>query len=197
MWFDEAVVYQIYPLGLCGVLNEERSSDDSVVGHSILEVKDWISHIKKLGATCVLFNPLMESDYHGYDTRDYYTLDRRLGTNDDLKEVCDAIHEAGLKILFDGVFNHVGRGFWAFKDVQEKKWEDVYKRQEYHESAKYKTLRFHVIQYYWKYSDVYKRQNWCCLTSGLSRFNLTSSLCPSHPSYQNPSLYSVFPSKLK
>lgn len=54
MWFDEAVVYQIYPLGLCGVLNEERSSDDSVVGHSILEVKDWISHIKKLGATCIL-----------------------------------------------------------------------------------------------------------------------------------------------
>ena len=126
MWFDEAVVYQIYPLGLCGVLNEERSSDDSVVGHSILEVKDWISHIKKLGATCVLFNPLMESDYHGYDTRDYYTLDRRLGTNDDLKEVCDAIHEAGLKILFDGVFNHVGRGFWAFKDVQEKKWDSPY-----------------------------------------------------------------------
>lgn len=54
MWFDEAVVYQIYPLGLCGVLNEERSSDDSVVGHSILEVKDWISHIKKLSATCIL-----------------------------------------------------------------------------------------------------------------------------------------------
>ena len=54
MWFDEAVVYQIYPLGLCGVLNEERSSDDSVVGHSILEVKDWISHIKPLGATCIL-----------------------------------------------------------------------------------------------------------------------------------------------
>ena len=87
MWFDEAVVYQIYPLGLCGVLNEERSSDDSVVGHSIPEVKDWISHIKKLGATCILFNPLMESDYHGYDTRDYYTVDRRLGTNDDLKDV--------------------------------------------------------------------------------------------------------------
>ena len=126
MWFDEAVVYQIYPLGLCGVLNEERSSDDSVVGHSILEVKDWISHIKKLGATCILFNPLMESDYHGYDTRDYYTVDRRLGTNDDLKEVCDAIHEAGLKILFDGVFNHVGRGFWAFKDVQVKKWDSPY-----------------------------------------------------------------------
>ena len=126
MWFDEAVVYQIYPLGLCGVLNEERSSDDSVVGHSILEVKDWISHIKKLGATCILFNPLMESDYHGYDTRDYCTVDRRLGTNDDLKEVCDAIHEAGLKILFDGVFNHVGRGFWAFKDVQEKKWDSPY-----------------------------------------------------------------------
>ena len=53
----------------------------------VLEVKDWISHIKKLGATCILFNPLMESDYHGYDTRDYYTVDRRLGTNDDLRSM--------------------------------------------------------------------------------------------------------------
>ena len=120
MWFDEAVVYQIYPLGLCGVLNEERSSDDSVVGHSILEVKDWISHIKKLGATCVLFNPLMESDYHGYDTRDYKLVDRRLGTNDDFREFTKLCHENGIKVVVDGVFNHTGREFFAFKDIQER-----------------------------------------------------------------------------
>ena len=127
MWFDEAVVYQIYPLGLCGVLNEERSSDDSVVGHSILEVKDWISHIKKLGATCILFNPLMESDYHGYDTRDYKLVDRRLGTNDDFREFTKLCHENGIKVVVDGVFNHTGREFFAFKDIQEKKWDSPYK----------------------------------------------------------------------
>ncbi len=81
-----------------------------------------MEHIKRLGATCVLFNPLFESDAHGYDTRDYNKVDCRLGTNDDLKQVCAALHAEGIKILFDGVFNHVGRGFWAFKDVQEKRW---------------------------------------------------------------------------
>ena len=87
---------------------------------------DWISHIKNTGATCVLFNPLMDSDYHGYDTRDYRKVDRRLGTQEDLAAVCRAIHEAGLKVMFDGVFNHVGRGFWVFQDVREKKWESPY-----------------------------------------------------------------------
>ena len=88
---------------------------------------DWVEHIKRLGATCVLFNPLFESDAHGYDTRDYNKVDCRLGTNDDLRQVCAALHAAGIKILFDGVFNHVGRGFWAFKDVQEKRWDSPYK----------------------------------------------------------------------
>lgn len=127
MWFDEAVVYQFYPLGLCGVLDSVRSdAPDAPKSHAILEVEDWISHIKKLGASCVLFNPLMESDYHGYDTRDYLTVDSRLGSNEDLVHVCKALHDAGLKILFDGVFNHVGRGFWAFRDVREKKWDSPY-----------------------------------------------------------------------
>ncbi len=120
MWFDEAVIYQIYPLGLCDALGQRDS------GHRFLRILDWVEHIKKTGATCVLFNPLMESDYHGYDTRDYFLPDHRLGTKDDVKTVCKAIHEAGLNIMFDGVFNHVGRGFWAFKDVQEKKWDSPY-----------------------------------------------------------------------
>ena len=71
--------------------------------------------------------PLFESDAHGYDTRDYNKVDCRLGTNDDLKQVCAALHAAGIRVLLDGVFNHVGRGFWAFKDVQEKKWDSPYK----------------------------------------------------------------------
>ena len=123
MWFDEAFIYQIYPLGLCGAPYE----NDGVQEHRILRLLDWVPHIKELGATCVLFNPLFESDRHGYDTRDYSKVDCRLGRNEDLQEVCRAFHEAGIRVLFDGVFNHVGRGFWAFRDVQEKKWDSPYK----------------------------------------------------------------------
>ena len=123
MWFDNAVIYQIYPLGLCGAPRQ----NDGVQAHRILRVKEWAAHIRELGATCVLFNPVFESDAHGYDTRDYNRLDCRLGTREDFQQVCAALHEAGLKVMLDGVLNHVGRGFWAFRDVQEKKWDSPYK----------------------------------------------------------------------
>ncbi|MDD7208740.1 MAG: alpha-amylase family glycosyl hydrolase [Lachnospiraceae bacterium] len=126
MWFDQAVVYQIYPLGLCDALYRERTTEETEDRHPLLQIVDWIPHIKKTGADCVLFNPMMESDFHGYDTRDYNLVDTRLGTNKDLEILCNAFHEAGIRILFDGVFHHVGRGFWAFKDVQEKKWDSPY-----------------------------------------------------------------------
>ena len=129
MWFDEAVIYQIYPLGMCGapLQNEVPAGEDGAVEHRILRVLDWIEHIKKLGADCVLFNPLFESDAHGYDTRDYNRIDSRLGTKEDFKQVCDALHAAGIKIMLDGVFNHAGRGFWAFEDVRARKWDSPYK----------------------------------------------------------------------
>lgn len=123
MWYDEAVIYQIYPIGMCSapLINDNKEE------HRILRVLDWILHIKKLGCTCVLFNPVFESDAHGYDTRDYNKIDVRLGTNEDFKLVCDEIHKSGMKVMLDGVFNHVGRGFFAFKDVCAKKWDSSYK----------------------------------------------------------------------
>ena len=123
MWFDNSVIYQIYPLGLCGAPRD----NDGVNAHRILKLLDWVEHIRKTGADTLLLNPVFESDRHGYDTRDYRTVDCRLGTNEDLKTVCDAFHQAGIRVMLDGVFNHVGRGFWAFRDVQEKKWESPYK----------------------------------------------------------------------
>ena len=123
MWFDQSVIYQIYPLGLCGAPED----NDGVRESRILRLLDWVEHIKKLGADTVLFNPLFESDRHGYDTRDYFQLDCRLGTNEDFAQVCDAFHQAGIRVMLDGVFNHVGRGFWAFRDVQEKRWDSPYK----------------------------------------------------------------------
>ncbi len=123
MWFDRAVVYQIYPLGLCGAPEE----NDGELRPRILQVLDWVEHIKALGCDTVLFNPVFDSDRHGYDTRDYNRVDPRLGSGEDLKQVCDALHAAGLRVMLDGVFNHVGRGFWAFRDVQEKGWDSPYK----------------------------------------------------------------------
>lgn len=123
MWFKQAVVYQIYPLGLCGAPAE----NDGHLEHRILRLLDWAEHIRALGADTVLLNPVFDSDRHGYDTRDYFHLDPRLGTDDDLAQVCQTFHRAGLRVLLDGVFNHVGRGFWAFRDVQEKKWDSPYK----------------------------------------------------------------------
>ena len=123
MWYNEAVFYQIYPLGFCGAPFE----NDGVQEHRILKVLDWIDHIKETGCNAVYFSPVFESDTHGYNTRDYSKIDCRLGTNEDFKKVCDALHEAGIRVVLDGVFNHVGRGFWAFKDVLEKRWDSPYK----------------------------------------------------------------------
>ena len=123
MWFEEAVFYQIYPLGFCGAPFE----NDGIPEHRILKVLDWIPHLKKLNINAIYFSPVFESDTHGYNTRDYGLIDTRLGTNDDFKKVVDALHKEGIKVVLDGVFNHVGRGFWAFRDVQEKKWDSPYK----------------------------------------------------------------------
>ena len=122
MWYHHATVYQIYPLGLCGAPKQ----NDGVLSHRILRLLDWVDHIASTGADTVLFNPLFESDAHGYDTKDYRTVDCRLGTNEDLRIVCKAFHDKGIRILFDGVFNHVGRGFWAFRDVQGKRGDSRY-----------------------------------------------------------------------
>ncbi|MBR6452594.1 MAG: cyclomaltodextrinase [Lachnospiraceae bacterium] len=123
MWAYESVFYQIYPLGFCGAPFENDGKQE----HRILKMLDWIPHLKKLGVGTVLFNPVFESDTHGYNTRDYRKIDTRLGTNEDFAKVCDALHEAGMKIVLDGVFNHAGRGFFGFLDVKEKKWDSPYK----------------------------------------------------------------------
>ena len=113
MWAEEAVFYQIYPLGFCGASFE----NDGVCNKNITSVIDWIPHLKKLGINAIYFSPIFESDTHGYNTRDYTLIDKRLGTNEDFAKVCKELHNNDIKVVLDGVFNHVGRGFWAFQDV--------------------------------------------------------------------------------
>ena len=123
MWAYESVFYQIYPLGFCGAPFE----NDGVPENRITKVNDWIPHFQKLGCNAVYFSPVFESDTHGYNTRDFRKIDTRLGTNEDFAQVCRNLHNAGIRVVLDGVFNHVGRGFWAFRDVLEKRWNSPYK----------------------------------------------------------------------
>ena len=123
MWAYEGIFYQIYPIGFCGA----PTANDGKTVSRILKLKDWSSYLESLGISSILLNPIFESDNHGYDTWDYKKIDCRLGTNEDFAEVCKDLHAHNVKIVLDGVFNHVGRGFWAFKDVQEKKWDSPYK----------------------------------------------------------------------
>lgn len=117
MWAFESVFYQIYPMGFAGAPFE----NDGVMRHGLLKVIDWIPHLRKVGANAVYFSPVFESDTHGYNTRDYQKIDTRLCTNEEFRQICGALHEAGIKVVLDGVFNHVGRGHFAFLDVQKNR----------------------------------------------------------------------------
>ena len=122
MWAYESVFYQIYPLGFCGAPFE----NDGKLEHRILKVLDWIPHMVRLGVDAVYFSPVFESDTHGYNTRDYRKIDVRLGTNEDFRKVCDALHENGIRVVLDGVFNHAGRGFGPFEDVKRNRQNSPY-----------------------------------------------------------------------
>ena len=122
-WYDEAVFYHIYPLGLTGA---PRLNDYSEPVHRLNTLLPWIGHLKKLGFTALYIGPLFQSVGHGYETTDYRMLDSRLGTNEDLKNFIAACHEAGLRVIFDGVFNHTGRDFFAFRDIQANRERSAY-----------------------------------------------------------------------
>ena len=122
-WYNEAVFYHIYPLGLTGAPKQNEYGEPV---HRLNTLLPWIDHIKEIGCTALYIGPLFESVGHGYETTDYRKLDSRLGDNEDLKNFVATCHEKGIKVIFDGVFNHTGRDFFAFKDIQEKRQNSPY-----------------------------------------------------------------------
>ncbi|MBR6468747.1 MAG: alpha-amylase [Lachnospiraceae bacterium] len=123
-WYDEAVFYHIYPLGLTGA---PKHNDYGEPVHRLNTLVPWIEHIKKMGINALYIGPLFESVGHGYETTDYKKLDSRLGTNKDLTGFVNKCHTAGIKVILDGVFNHTGRDFFAFKDIKEKREGSAYR----------------------------------------------------------------------
>lgn len=117
-WIENAIFYHIYPLGFCGA--PLRNDFHSQPVSRLNKIVGWLDHIFYEGANAIYLGPLFESTAHGYDTADYYHIDRRLGSDNDLQNLSTEIHRRGLRLVLDGVFNHVGRDFWAFRDVLEK-----------------------------------------------------------------------------
>ena len=115
-WTKDAIFYHIYPLGLVDA--PHRNDFDAPVMHRLDQLLPWLDHIGSLGANAIYLGPVFESTSHGYDTVDYYRIDRRLGDIDTMARLAQEIHQRGLRLVLDGVFNHVGRDFWAFKDLQ-------------------------------------------------------------------------------
>lgn len=123
-WYDEAVFYHIYPLGLTGAPKQNSYGEPE---HRLNTLLPWISHIKSIGCNALYIGPLFESVGHGYETTDYKKLDSRLGTNEDLTSFVAECHKQGIKVILDGVFNHTGRDFFAFQDIKKNREHSQYK----------------------------------------------------------------------
>lgn len=123
-WFDESVFYHIYPLGLVGAPKKNKYTKPV---SRIKEIIPWVDHLVAMGCNALYIGPLFQSVGHGYETTDYKTLDSRLGTNEDLIDFVKYCHKKKVHVIFDGVFNHVGRDFFAFQDVKKNREQSAYK----------------------------------------------------------------------
>jgi cyclomaltodextrinase / maltogenic alpha-amylase / neopullulanase len=117
-WAHDALFYHIYPLGLCGAPHQNRPSEP--LRQRLDTLLCWLDHARTLGANTLLLGPVLESGSHGYDVMDYDRIDRRLGDGPAMVRVADEAHARGLRLVMDGVFHHVGRDFWAFRDLLER-----------------------------------------------------------------------------
>jgi hypothetical protein len=162
-WFDEAIFYHIYPLGETGAPKENNYND---VKSRLNDIYPWLEHIKEMGFNALYIGPLFESVGHGYETTDYKKLDSRLGVNYDLQRFVKTCHERGIKVILDGVFNHTGRDFFAFRDLKEKRENSIYKDW-------YCNVNFYGNN---EYNDGFSYDNW-------GGFNLLVKL-----NYKNPAV---------
>ncbi|WP_460769304.1 alpha-amylase family protein [Mariniluteicoccus flavus] len=106
-WIDHAIWWHAYPLGFTGA--PQQGGGDVV--HRLGHLEGWLDHAVALGASGLALGPVFESESHGYDTTDHFRIDPRLGDDADFDRLIAACRERGLRVLLDGVFNHVGKSF--------------------------------------------------------------------------------------
>jgi len=107
LWIKQAVWWQVYPLGFVGA--EREASACAGVTHRLDHLVGWLDYAVNLGASGILLGPIFASSTHGYDTIDHFQVDKRLGDEADFDALIKAADDRGLRIILDGVFNHVGR----------------------------------------------------------------------------------------
>lgn len=169
-WYDSAVFYHIYPLGLCGCPHDNNGE----TGEHFDKLNEWAEHAKRIGCNAIYIGPLFEAGSHGYDTTDYRLVDRRLGTNDDFKQFVKNCHANDVKVIVDGVFNHTGRDFFAFQDIKQNR-----------ENSRYKDWYCNVN--FWgnnEYNDGFSYDNW-------GGYNLLAKLNLWNPEVKNYHLETV------
>ena len=137
-WAKDAVVYNIFPdsfatarRAISGEPSEcvwKGQTTHGKLGGSIKGITENLDYIKNLGFNCIYINPIFAAgEYHKYDLLDYFHIDPCFGTDEDFRLLVNACHRMGLRVIIDGVFNHVGWRFFAFEDVVEKGEASTYK----------------------------------------------------------------------
>jgi len=108
-WVEHVIWWQVYPLGFVGAFPADPppTADE----HRMRRIVDWFDHAVALGASGIALGPVFASHTHGYDTTDHYRIDARLGDDADFDHLIAEAHRRGLRVLLDGVFNHVAADF--------------------------------------------------------------------------------------
>ena len=131
--------YHIYPLGACGA--PHHNDFHSAPTPRLQQMMGWLDHIQSMGFNAIYLGPVFESSHHGYDTANFYEVDRRLGTKADLIGFSQELKKRDMALVLDGVFNHVGRDFWAFRDLlanrENARWRDWFARVRFDQQSPY------------------------------------------------------------
>ncbi|HEX5254637.1 MAG TPA: alpha-amylase family protein [Mycobacterium sp.] len=117
-WVQHAIWWQVYPLGFVGAFPTTQSNEPPPPEeHRLRRLVDWLDHAIELGASGIALGPIFASRTHGYDTTDHYRIDPRLGDDADFDHLVAEAHHRGLRVLLDGVFNHVGEDFARYRQA--------------------------------------------------------------------------------
>ncbi|MET4100315.1 cyclomaltodextrinase [Agrococcus sp. UYP10] len=115
-WSLSAMWWHVYPLGFTGAQIRDRDDPEGEpIVHRLPRLEAWLDHVVELGLNGIALGPVFASTTHGYDTTDHFRIDPRLGDDADFDSLVAAAHERGIRVLLDGVFNHVGREHPAFR----------------------------------------------------------------------------------
>jgi glycosidase len=117
-WAETAIFWHVYPLGFVGA--PTASTDGGAAAPRLRALNNWLDYLIELGTNGLLLGPVFASETHGYDTVDHYSVDARLGSEADLVDLFDQAASRGIRVVLDGVFNHVGRSFPQLRDVAER-----------------------------------------------------------------------------